>query len=91
MSIVLTEEGKLDEAYDCLKQGLKLRLEEDSQIEPYNDFQLHHLYILQHFLNYDTSPEARELISKHKSYIKLAEDNESKVFSHRILAYIIKQ
>lgn len=81
------EEGRPDEAYANLKEGLKMRLDEDKQIEPYNDFQLHHLYILQHFLPYDTSPEARNLIKQYKSFIKATKDEETKVLLLLILAY----
>ncbi len=79
LSIALTEEGRFDEAYTMLKDGLQMRLKEDPQIEPYNDFQLHHLYILHHFLGYDTSPEAVALRNQLKGYIKAAADDETKV------------
>lgn len=79
LSIALTEEGDINEAYSLLKQGLKMRLLEDSQIEPYNDFQLHHLYILKHFLPYDTSLQARELLSQYKNYIKSTKDDQTKL------------
>jgi hypothetical protein len=86
LSIALTEEGDLNEAYNLLKQGLKMRLLEDPQIEPYNDFQLHHLYILSHFLHYDTSVEARELLGQYKNYIKSTNDDQTKVNSSLSIA-----
>jgi len=79
MSIALTEEHKYDEAYYLLKDGLQLRLKEDPQIDPLNDFQLHQLYLLQRFITYDNSPDAVELRSLVKNYIRNAVDDETKV------------
>ena len=79
LSIALTEEGRLEEAYSFLKEGLQLQLKEDPKLAPHNDFQLHHLYILHHFLAYDTSVEAVALRNQLKGYIRTADDDETKV------------
>jgi len=71
--------GKYDEAYYALKDGLQARLKEDPNIEIANDFQIHHLYILHHFLGYDTSPEAIALRNQLKALIRAAGDDETKV------------
>ncbi len=81
LGIAYTEEGRYDEAYYAIKDGLQAHLKEDPRPDPYNDFQLHHLYLLQHFLSYDTSPEAASLRGLLKNYIKNVADNETKVIS----------
>lgn len=79
LSIALTEEGRIDEAYSLLKEGLKVKLLEETEVEPYNDFQLHYLYILQFFSLYETSEQARMLINQYKEYIKATKDEQTKV------------
>jgi len=71
MSIALAEEGNLDEAYYSLKQS--------PENGPHSDFQLHFLYILQHFITHDTSQEAVSFKSLLKNEIREAADEESKV------------
>jgi hypothetical protein len=79
LSIGLTEEGFLAEAYQTLIEGYSMKLKEEPNIDPYNDFQLHFIYLLHQFVEYDSSKEAKELKETHKVSLKNVKDDETKL------------
>ena len=83
LALALTETGRYEEAYRYLREGLKLRMQEDPQNDPLNDFQLHFLYLLQRLVPYDTSVPAKQLHATLKSHLKTANDVETRVRSSR--------
>lgn len=79
LSIAFTEEGNYGRAYETLKDGFLLKIKEDSNLDPYNDYQLHFIYLLHKLVEYDTSTEAKDIKTIYKTYLKNVKDEESKL------------
>lgn len=79
LSIGYCEEGNYIKAFETLKEGYAIKLKEEPNIELYNDFQLHFIYLIHKFVEYDSSKQAKEIKELHKNYLKNLKDEEAKL------------
>lgn len=79
MSIGYCEEGNYIKSFEALKEGYALKLKEEPNIDLHNDFQLHFIYLMHRFIEYDSSKQAKDIKAINKAYLKDIKDEEAKL------------